>query len=501
MNKRHWLILVVLLLALALVVTACGSKEKETPAAEPAAATEAPAPTEAPTAAEAPAPTEAPQVELIGDSLRGGRLYDKWWEELGLDAPEGDQPLWATQNSNTRSGADTWRCKECHGWDYKGVDGAYGGGSHKTGFGGVFQLAGDANTALAALKGETNPDHDFSAYMDEQALTDLALFIGSDLYDAADIINYDDKSAIGGDAAGGETVFTDNCADCHGPEGLAINFHGDDEPEYVGTLGQDNPWEFMNKARVGQPGEEDMTIGLDVGFSDQEFADLLAFVQTMPTRSLATEGGRLYDKWWKALGLDAPEGDQPLWATQDSNTRSGADTWRCKECHGWDYKGVDGVYGSGSHMTGFPGIFDSAGKTAEELAGWLNGAANADHDFSPYMGEDQINMMVAFIQGGLTDTSELIDADKSVNGDMDNGKVLYKADCERCHGEDGKTINFGDEAGPEYVGTVASDNPWEAFHKASNGQPGEHMPSGLNLGLSLQDLADLLTYLQTLPAE
>jgi len=38
----------------------------------------------------------------------------------------------------------------------------------------------------------------------------------------------------------------------------------------------------------------------------------------------------------------------PLWATQSSNTRSGKDTWRCKECHGWDYMGVDGAYGSGS---------------------------------------------------------------------------------------------------------------------------------------------------------
>jgi len=24
----------------------------------------------------------------------------------------------------------------------------------------------------------------------------------------------------------------------------------------------------------------------------------------------------------------------------ESNPRTGADTWRCKECHGWDYKGV-----------------------------------------------------------------------------------------------------------------------------------------------------------------
>src|SRR3989304_6104209 len=61
-----------------------------------------------------------------GDPIRGGLLYDQWWDVLEVDAPAEDQPLWGTQTTNTRSGADSWRCKECHGWDYKGVDGAYG---------------------------------------------------------------------------------------------------------------------------------------------------------------------------------------------------------------------------------------------------------------------------------------------------------------------------------------------------------------------------------------
>ena len=38
---------------------------------------------------------------------RGGRLYDKWWKEAGVDEPGSDQPLWASQSTNTRSGADT----------------------------------------------------------------------------------------------------------------------------------------------------------------------------------------------------------------------------------------------------------------------------------------------------------------------------------------------------------------------------------------------------------
>lgn len=110
--------------------------------------------------AEAPGPTSPPEVSsppessLEGDRVRGGLLYDKWWavgeeddhehddHEASGAAPEGDHPLWATQSTNERSGGDTWRCKECHGWDYKGADGAYGDGSHFTGFVGVLQMSG-----------------------------------------------------------------------------------------------------------------------------------------------------------------------------------------------------------------------------------------------------------------------------------------------------------------------------------------------------------------------
>lgn len=447
---------------------------------------------------EAIEPTEAVMPELVGDSLRGGQLYDKWWSVLGVDAPTSDHPLWATQSSNTRSGADTWRCKECHGWDYKGVEGAYGSGSHKTGFIGVYQLAGtDPNVVLAALKGATNPDHDFSQVMDEQALIDLALFISQELVDDTVFINYDDKSAVSTDVTTGDDLFQESCADCHGFEGTAINFSDEGGPEYVGTLATDNPWEFMHKARFGQPGEPDMPQGLDIGWTVDEQAAVLAFAQTLPTSSPVTEGGRLYDKWWEALGMDEPSGDQPLWATQTTNTRSGADTWRCKECHGWDYKGVEGAYGSGSHMTGFVGVYGAKDMSAEEIVAWLDGTNNPDHDFSQYFGEEQMAMFVAFLQQ-LPDVSMYINADKSVNGDAAKGQELYQEGCSRCHGDDGKQIKFGDEAEPEYVGTIANDNPWEFFHKASYGQPGEHMPSGINFGWSLQDIADLLTFAQSL---
>ena len=475
-----------------LIVAACGQatpNSAPTEAVSPANPTAAVAPTEPPVA--------APQ--LVGDSLRGGVLYDKWWPVLGLDAPEGDQPLWATQTTNTRTGTDTWRCKECHGWDYKGVDGAYGSGSHKTGFVGVMGMSGqEANEILAALKGATNPDHDFSTVMDDQALTDIALFLSGELADYSAFVNAD-KSLVGGDAEAGKAIFDDNCTDCHGPQGLAINFADETGPEYYATIATDNPWEFLHKARFGQPGVDKMPSLVDAGITDEELANLLAYAYSLPTSSLVTEGGVLYDNWMKALGQEAPADNQPLWATQTTNTRTGADTWRCKECHGWDYKGVDGRYGSGSHATGFKGTSDSASLSLEEIVAWLNGTQNPDHDFSAYMEEAQFQMLAAFIQQGQVDTTPFINDDKTVNGDAAKGKAAFDAVCTRCHGEDGKTLNFGDDAAPEFVGTLAADNPWEFFHKVANSQPGETMPSGINLGWTLEDIADLLAYAQTLP--
>ncbi|MBI5963407.1 MAG: c-type cytochrome [Chloroflexi bacterium] len=444
-----------------------------------------------------PAATEAP-VEaapaLTGDAVRGGRLYDKWTVELGVDVPEGDHPLWATQTTNTRSGSDTWRCKECHGWDYKGAEGAYGSGSHLTGFVGVMGVSGkDANEILGILKGSSNPDHDFSAYMDDQALTDLALFLSEKLVDYAAVIN----------PAAGKTFFEENCIDCHGPQGLALNFGNAEEPEYQGTIAIDNPWEFLNKTRFGQPGFPEMPSLDDAGVTDEELDDLLAYVASFPTSAPVSEGGVLYDNWMKAMGVDVPATDQPLFATQTTNTRTGADTWRCKECHGWDYKGVDGAYGSGSHKTGFKGLLDAAAMSAEDLTAWLNGTKNPDHNFTGegMLGDAQVEMMVAFLKSDKIEASAFVNEDKTIaGGDTERGKLIFEFYCATCHGEDGRTYNFGDAAEPEFVGTVAADNPWEFVHKVNYGQPSAIMPSGINMEWTLQDIIDLLTYAQSLPA-
>ncbi|HSR46689.1 MAG TPA: c-type cytochrome [Anaerolineales bacterium] len=452
-----------------------------------------------------PGPEPEPEVELSGSAPEGGRLYDRWWREAGVDQPPGDQPLWSSQSTNTRTGGDTWRCKECHGWDYQGADGAYGSGSHFTGFPGVFGSSGLSDAELLAwLDGSANADHDFSA-MGTDSLANLATFLQEELVDVAPFIDAETKAAIGGDGQAGAQLYEGNCTACHGADGLLINFGDDAEPEYLGTIALDNPWEFIHKVRAGQPGTA-MPAAIDLGWTLQQVVDVLTFAQTLPTEASVggsvSEGGKLYDKWWTTVGLDTPDGDNPLWARQSTNERSGGDTWRCKECHGWDYAGADGAYGSGSHFTGFPGVFGAQDKSAEELLQMLSGEVDADHDYSA-MGPEALTDLITFLKEALVDLAPVIDASAKapVAFDAGHGQELYSSACTACHGEDGRTLNFGDDAEPEYLGTIAVDNPWEFVHKVRFGQPGEGMPASEDTGWTLQDVLDVLGYAQTLPTE
>ncbi|GBD84738.1 cytochrome c6 [bacterium BMS3Abin02] len=437
-----------------------------------------------------------------GDVVKGGLLYDKWWKVLSIDEPTGDMPLWANQSTNTRSGAATWRCKECHGWDYKGADGVYASGSHATGFPGIWDAQSKSYDDLKTVL--TTGDHDFSV-MGDAALEDLITFIQQGLVDTSKYINAD-KTLIGADLERGDELFDGTCSACHGADGTMINFGSDEEPEFVGTVASDNPWEALHKIRVGQPGTP-MPAALNSGWTLQDMIDVVAHAQTLPTEkggedlSAISLGGRLYDKWFKVVGVDAPDGDMPLWANQSTNTRSGAATWRCKECHGWDYKGADGVYASGSHATGFPGIWDARDWTSEQIVAQLSGKNDPNHDFSAYLGHDELHALALFITDGMFDMSTLFDPNTKTPtaGDATEGEELYGTGCAACHGADGTQINFGDDAEPEYVGTVMVDNPWEGSHKIMFGQPGTGMPTGVETGLSIDELLDLIMYMQTFP--
>ncbi len=218
-------------------------------------------------------------------------------------------------------------------------------------------------------------------------------------------------------------------------------------------------------------------------------------LDTMSAERLQTvvEGGLLYDKWWKELGIAKPKMTHPSYP--ESGRKQGASTWRCKECHGWDYSGKTGAYGKGSHYTGIRGIRASAGTTEKRVTAILR---NKTHRFDR-LPRRALQAVATFVVYGQVDMDRSIDRDSGkAKGDTAAGGRLYRTICIRCHGADGKLLNFsGDAKNPEYVGTVAARNPWEALHKIRFGHPGAQMPS--LLALSIEQQVGVLAYTQRLP--
>jgi thiosulfate dehydrogenase len=229
---------------------------------------------------------------------------------------------------------------------------------------------------------------------------------------------------------------------------------------------------------------------------------VIACQNEQPKASAASiaKGGLIYDNWSNVIeGATAPTDNQPLWTLQTTNTRKGNDTWRCKECHGWDYRGKDGAYGKGSHLTGFPGVYDaSLSKTKAQLKDVLKGKADSRHNFTSALGEAGLNDVVNFLKEGVVDQTKYIDSStkKAIGANAANGLKLYSGTCVACHGTDGKQILFD---GKNSLGFLANDNPWETLHKIRFGHPGSAMPSGVVTGWSIQDTVDVLGHSQTLP--
>jgi cytochrome c553 len=218
------------------------------------------------------------------DVPKGAALYDNWFAALGKSAPEGNMLLWSKQSTNTRSGPDTWRCVECHGWDYQGKDGAYReGNSRYTGFPGVLQVSKTLSQEdlLGVLKGSQDKAHDFSAYIDDASLKQLVVFLKTSLINDDTFINPQTFKVVGGDIEVGKTLYNQSCTSCHGENGLKIAFRFEGMDAGLSTLAALDPWRFLHKTRFGTPGTP-MVIGYDLGWTEQEGRNMLLYAQSMP---------------------------------------------------------------------------------------------------------------------------------------------------------------------------------------------------------------------------
>jgi len=208
-------------------------------------------------------------------------------------------------------------------------------------------------------------------------------------------------------------------------------------------------------------------------------------------------GGRIYDNWWEALDRDMPEGTNPAYPA--SAEQSGPGTYRCKECHGWDYQGADGIYSSGSHYTGIIGVMGVSGQPPESILPILR---DENHPYTTDMINDEEMLRVAtFLSEGLVDMTPFIDRETRQvivgSGDLDRGRAIFQTTCAACHGFDGRALDWGQGDEHNFVGTEAAALPDEVFNKISNAHPGVAM---LNMrAFSVQDRINVMNYIATLP--
>nr|WP_045686866.1 cytochrome c [Roseovarius sp. BRH_c41] len=246
------------------------------------------------------------------------------------------------------------------------------------------------------------------------------------------------------------------------------------------------------------------TVAADVSAEPQEHgANQQEFVHGAPQLpslewTLAA-GGRIYDNWWEALDRPAPEAINPAYPV--SAEQKGTGTWRCKECHGWDYLGAEGIYRQGSHFTGIKGVMGMRGRPAESLMATLR---DGNHPYTPEMITDEEMLRVAtFISEGLTDMRAFIDYETRTvipgAGDFTRGRAIFQTTCAACHGFDGRAMDWGEGDAHNFVGTEATELPDEVYNKISNAHPGAAM---INMrAFSVQDRVSLLTYIATLPVD
>jgi thiosulfate dehydrogenase len=207
--------------------------------------------------------------------------------------------------------------------------------------------------------------------------------------------------------------------------------------------------------------------------------------------STLARGGLLYDKWFKVIGAPKPSETHPAWPSSNTKKKGNA-THRCKSCHGWDLMGKDGAYASGSYKTGIKGLKQMAGASNDKVIAAMK---DSTHGYSGKMSDQDFSDLASFVTRGQVDMDAVIErSSKKVDGNVAKGESYYNTVCAGCHARDGKEP---EDMPP--LGKLAHKNPWEILHKIQNGQPDEAMPA--MRAFDLQVSVDILSYLQTLPAE
>lgn len=221
------------------------------------------------------------------DGINGGRLYDKFW----ADETTFETPADPSVNLGDITGfGDFYRCKQCHGWDQLGRQGAYVSRKSKTsrpsvanGIRGFVSTAsnrelfdaikGDGGAAVDpartadgtndALGGNLHPD--YGKILSDAQIWDVVKFLKTEAFDVTQIYDftvtgtYPDGSISfsnwgrGGNVANGLAIYNQSCGFevCHGADGTGPILA---EGRTVGDFVRSKSNEAHHKIKYGQLG-------------------------------------------------------------------------------------------------------------------------------------------------------------------------------------------------------------------------------------------------------
>jgi mono/diheme cytochrome c family protein len=283
-------------------------------------------------------------------------------------------------------------------------------------------------------------------------------------------------------AASFENIFATTCANCHGPDGGRQR----GVPQ-IGETARKQPAKVVHVVLNGHAGGNMPALR---GFGDAMAVGMLAYAQTLASPNLAASianGGRLYDDWQQATG-NTQALPHPAYPPNGYYASVPTLTWRCKECHGADYKGNQGQYASGNHATGIKGIRAMAGTDPEQIMPILR---NRQHLYGAVLKYRDLQDLANFVSRGQVDMDTFIDPKtRLARGDAKRGESFYQTICVGCHGREGRFI------AKRFLGTRARQEPWESLHAILNGHPDENMPALRELDQKV--VTDILAYIQTL---
>ncbi len=399
---------------------------------------------------------------------RGARLYENWAHESGEREEVIPHPVFATKSVRVAP-ADTWRCVECHGWDYKG--------NH--GFTSIRKRDGTkAADVITLLKGSK---HLFAGHMQEADFVDLANFVTHGQVDMDALIESARRLNTAG-AAAFENIFATTCANCHGTDGNRQR-----GVAQIGETARKQPGKVLHIVLNGHAGGNMPALR---AFGTSMAVGMLAYARTLPAPNLAasiTNGGRLYDDWQWATG-NRQALSHPAYPEKSYYANVPSMTWRCKECHGADYKGKDGQFASGNHATGIKGIRAMAGGDPQLTMAILR---NSTHRFSSILKYRDIQDLANFVTRGQVDMDKFVDPTTGKGrGDAKRGETYYQTMCIGCHGRDGRFT------AKRFLGNRVRSDPWGALHSMLNGHPDDNMPALREIDEKI--VTDILTYAQSL---